>query len=63
MALPLRHELKYLISDMQYRVLKSVLTPVLHLDKNAVKNGGSYHIRSLYFDTAFDDAYYDKWTA
>lgn len=60
MALPLRHELKYLISDMQYRVLKSVLSPVLHLDKNAVKNGGSYHIRSLYFDTAFDDAYYDK---
>lgn len=60
MALPLRHELKYLISDMQYRVLSSVLRPVLHLDKNAVKNGGSYHIRSLYFDTAFDDAYYDK---
>ena len=60
MALPLRHELKYLISDMQYRVLKSCLTPVLHLDKNAVKNGGSYHIRSLYFDTVFNDAYYDK---
>ncbi len=60
MALPLRHELKYLITDMQYRVLKSVLTPVLHLDKNAVRNGGSYHIRSLYFDTVFDDAYYDK---
>ncbi len=60
MALPLRHELKFLISDMQYRVLKNVLTPVLHLDKNAVRNGGSYHIRSLYFDTIFDDAYYDK---
>lgn len=60
MALPLRHELKYLISDMQYRVLKNVLTPVLHLDKNAIRNGGSYHIRSLYFDTIFDDAYHEK---
>ncbi len=60
MALPLRHELKFLISDMQYRVLSNVMKPLLHLDKNAERNGGSYHIRSLYFDTVFDDAYYDK---
>lgn len=60
MALPLRHELKFLISDMQYKVLSNVMKPLLHLDKNAERNGGSYHIRSLYFDTVFDDAYYDK---
>ena len=25
-----------------------------------MRHGGSYHIRSLYFDTVFDDALYDK---
>lgn len=60
MALPLRHELKFYISRAQYEVLSRPLKGALHLDPNAVKNGGSYHIRSLYFDTVFDDAYYDK---
>ncbi|MBQ4074346.1 MAG: polyphosphate polymerase domain-containing protein [Clostridia bacterium] len=60
MALPLRHELKFYITRTQYEVLSRTLKGALHLDPNAVKNGGSYHIRSLYFDTIFDDAYYDK---
>ena len=60
MALPLRHELKFYITRTQYEVLKRVLTGALYLDPNAVKNGGSYHIRSLYFDTIYDDALYDK---
>ena len=60
MALPLRHELKFYITRTQYEVLSRTLKGALHLDPNAVKNGGSYHIRSLYFDTVFDDAYYDK---
>lgn len=60
MALPLRHELKFYISWPQYEVLSRCLKGVLHLDANAVRNGGSYHIRSLYFDTIFDDALYDK---
>lgn len=60
MALPLRHELKFYITRTQYEVLSRCLKGALHLDPNAVKNGGSYHIRSLYFDTVFDDAYYDK---
>lgn len=60
MALPLRHELKYFIARPQYEVLSRVLKGALQLDPNAVKNGGSYHIRSLYFDTVFDDALYDK---
>ncbi|MBQ8135904.1 MAG: polyphosphate polymerase domain-containing protein [Clostridia bacterium] len=60
MALALRHELKYFIGRTQYLVLKSCLKSVLPLDPNAVKNGGQYSIRSLYFDTVFNDAYYDK---
>ena len=60
MALPLRHELKFLIARPQYEVLSRTLRGVLRLDQNAVRHGGSYHIRSLYFDTVFDDALYDK---
>ena len=60
MALPLRHELKFLITRTQLEVLRRTVGSVLNLDPNAKKNGGSYHIRSLYFDTAFDDALYDK---
>lgn len=60
MALPLRHELKFYITRTQYEVLSRTLRGALKLDPNAARNGGSYHIRSLYFDTAFDDAYYDK---
>ena len=60
MAIPLRHELKYLLSPLQTDVVRRHLLPVLSLDPNAAKNGGQYSIRSLYFDTAFDDALYDK---
>ena len=60
MALPLRHELKFLITRTQLEVLRRTVGHVLNLDPNAKKNGGSYHIRSLYFDTVFDDALYDK---
>ena len=62
MALPLRHELKFYITRTQCQVLKSTLGGLLHLDPNAQKNGGMYHIRSLYFDTVFDDALYDKYS-
>ncbi|MBR0408035.1 MAG: polyphosphate polymerase domain-containing protein [Clostridia bacterium] len=60
MALPLRHELKFLITRTQLEVLRHTVGHVLSLDPNAARNGGSYHIRSLYFDTVFDDALYDK---
>jgi len=59
MAVPLRHELKFFISPGQYQVLSrmlhSTLTPDPHGDEN-----NQYHIRSLYFDTVFDSALYDK---
>lgn len=55
----LRHELKYMINQYDYRQLKSRLDSLLKLDKNAIKDG-SYHIRSLYFDDHFNSAYHEK---
>ena len=60
MALPLRHELKFPITRTQLEVLRHTIGNVLTLDPNADKETRSYHIRSLYFDTVFDDALYDK---
>lgn len=57
--LPLRHEQKYFINEMQYHLLSSALDRVLHRDPNGDENN-EYHIRSLYFDTVFDTALYDK---
>lgn len=33
-TLPLRHELKYFINEMQYRLLRNALELTLHRDKN-----------------------------
>ncbi len=59
MAVPLRHELKFFISPIQYQVLRRTLNAVLRPDPHADENN-QYHIRSLYFDTVNDDALYDK---
>ena len=58
-TLPLRHELKYFISPDQYVVLSGVLRHTLHPDPYGDARN-EYHIRSLYFDTVFDEAYFDK---
>ena len=58
-TLPLRHELKYFINEAQYQVLSGILDHVLHRDPNGDEYN-EYHIRSLYFDTVFNDALYDK---
>ena len=57
--IPLRHELKFFINEMQYQVLSRQLDRVLWRDPNGDVNN-EYHIRSLYFDTIFNDAYFDK---
>ncbi len=57
--IPLRHELKFFISEIQYQVLSRQLDHVLWRDPNGDDNN-EYHIRSLYFDTIFNDAYFDK---
>ena len=59
MAVPLRHELKFFISPLQYQVLSRTLKATLNPDPNGDENN-EYHIRSLYFDTVFNDAYFDK---
>ena len=58
-TLPLRHELKFFINEMQYIVLSGILDQVLQRDPNGDEYN-EYHIRSLYFDTVFDDALHDK---
>ena len=57
--IPLRHELKFFINEMQYQVLSRTLKATLNPDPNGDENN-QYHIRSLYFDTAYDSALYDK---
>ena len=59
MAVPLRHELKFFISPLQYQVLSRTLKATLNPDPNGDESN-QYHIRSLYFDTAYDSALYDK---
>lgn len=58
-AVPLRHELKYYISHMEYEVLRRVLDHTLHRDPNGDENN-EYFIRSLYFDTYYNNALLDK---
>ena len=55
----LRHELKYHLSFMQYRILRQKLGAVLKLDSHAGPDG-RYHIRSLYFDDFRNSAFFDK---
>lgn len=57
--IPLRHELKYFITPAELTVLRGILGNVLQLDPNGDENN-EYHIRSLYFDTIFDDAFEEK---
>ena len=58
-SVPLRHELKFFISPLEYEVLHRVLDRTLHRDPNGDENN-EYAIRSLYFDTRFNDALIDK---
>ena len=57
-SLPARHELKYYINQAEIAALRMRLFPVMELDPHCRK--GPYAIRSLYFDDAYDSAYYDK---
>ena len=57
-SLPARHELKYYVNSAELAALRMRLFPIMELDSHC-KNG-PYAIRSLYFDDAYDSAYYDK---
>ena len=58
-SLPLRHELKFYINEMQYFVLSGVLDQILQRDPNGDEYN-EYHIRSCYFDTVYNTALHDK---
>jgi len=53
-----RHELKFLINQYHYMVLRERLKYIFKTDANATKN--EYHVRSLYFDDMFKSAYRTK---
>lgn len=57
--MPARHELKYYINPAELEVLRRRLRAVMRMDSHCV-GGKPYAVRSLYFDDAFDSAYYDK---
>jgi hypothetical protein len=57
--LPFRHELKYVISNIEKERLRMRLQGLLHQDENALP-AGFYRIRSLYFDDYWNAAYEDK---
>lgn len=54
-----RHEYKYLSDAMQNAVLKTRVRAILKQDGHAGA-GGSYWVRSLYFDSPQDDCYYEN---
>ena len=54
-----RYEQKYLITGPQYQELRSVMAALLQPDPNAGP-GGTYMIRSLYFDDLYRSAYNEK---
>lgn len=59
MPVNLRHEQKYYISQAQYQILSRLLKSALNPDPNADENN-EYHIRSLYFDTLYNTALFEK---
>lgn len=55
-----RHELKYVISEGEHKLLSTRIKACLKQDYYASRNGGEYNIRSLYFDDPFDSALFEK---
>ncbi len=55
-----RHELKYIISEGEHKLLATRIKACLKQDYHASLSGGEYLIRSLYFDDPFDSALWEK---
>ena len=53
-----RHEEKFLLNPGEAALARALLDGALHRDRYSA--GGAYYIRSLYFDTPFDNDYADK---
>lgn len=54
-----RQEMKQLLSPTQTYLLEQRISAILPLDANS-NSSGNYYIRSIYFDTPADSAYWDK---
>ena len=54
----LRHELKYLINEGTYHVLRNRLLPLMSADEHS--HTGGYRVTSLYFDDIYRSGYNDK---
>lgn len=54
-----RQEVKYLLSPVQAVLLQQRLSAVMAADQHSTPDG-TYHIRSIYFDTYSDRAYTEK---
>ncbi|MDR0396376.1 MAG: polyphosphate polymerase domain-containing protein [Oscillospiraceae bacterium] len=59
MSSPLRHELKFQLNMGEYMILSRTMDTLLSRDPNG-DEFNEYRIRSLYFDTPFDNDMYDK---
>lgn len=54
-----RHEYKYIISDIQARIIQSNLDVIMERDAH-VNERGTYIISSLYFDDYYNRCYYES---
>ena len=50
-----RHELKYLVSNFQIKIIQARIKNLMPLDSH-----GAYNVRSLYFDDYFHTCYYEN---
>ncbi len=55
-----RHEIKHIITPADAAAIRTNLSAVARLDPNAVRSGGRYLVRSLYFDDPWDTALHEK---
>jgi hypothetical protein len=56
----LRHELKYMLNEGDYLWLRNRIAAAMPLDTHADPHSRGYHIRSLYYDDAYDSALFEK---
>ena len=56
----LRHELKYMLNERDYHWLRNRIAALMPLDIHADPRSRGYHIRSLYYDDAYDSALFEK---
>lgn len=54
----LRHELKYMIDEGTYRIIRARLLPLMRHDPHG--ENGEYRVTSVYFDDVYNSGYNDK---